>query len=251
MHFNSGADGRCDHGLEPLEANLIALAKATAARGAAAGFAQDPDADRLAIVDDRGRYIGEECTLVIAARRLLDVRGGGPVVVNLSTSRMIDDLCAVRPGAGVHRTAVGEANVAAAMKRLGSFVGGEGNGGVIVPEVCWARDSHVAMGLALDTLAAEKRPLSAIVDGLPRYAMVKRKLDLPVRDAVAAMIERVAARFAAQRVDRTDGVRVDFADGWVHLRGSNTEPIVRLIAEAKTVERANALLEDVTRAAGM
>jgi phosphomannomutase len=128
IHLNGEPHGRFAHTPEPVEGNLGHLARRTAEEGADLGFGQDPDADRLAVIDEQGRFIGEEYTLVLAARRLLDVHGGGPIVVNLSTSRMIDDLAAAEPGASVHRTRVGEANVAQGMQRAGALVGGEGNG---------------------------------------------------------------------------------------------------------------------------
>ena len=200
------------------------------------------------------RYVGEECTLVLAARCLLDRHGGAPIVVNLSTSRMIDDLAERYDGAVVIRTPVGEANVAAGMQRCNALVGGEGNGGVIFPPVCRTRDSLTAMALVLDLVAAEGRPLSSIVDDLPAYVMIKHRFDLDAGangEAAASAAKRVAERFANEDLDTTDGIRVDVADGWVHLRPSNTEPIMRLIAEARTQSRAWELLDEVAVAAGL
>lgn len=251
--------GRFARTPEPTEGNLgdliaaMRYARSTGER-VTCGFAQDPDADRLAIVDERGEYIGEEYTLVLAAKRRLDQRGGGTLAANLSTSRMIDDLAARYPGSKVLRTAVGEANVVAAMKPAGALIGGEGNGGVIVPEVCWVRDSLSSMALVLDLLAADGRDLSAVVAELPHYHMIKHKFDLASvggAAAVAPALERVMTAFRDQRVDSSDGVRIDFADGWVHLRPSNTEPIVRLIAEATSSDRAWALIDEVGAAAGL
>ena len=259
-HLNGEPSGRFAHTPEPIESNLGDLVSAVLAAkpGVACGFAQDPDADRLAIVDERGTYIGEEYTLVLAAKRLLDRLNGRTngvtLAANLSTSRMLDDLAARYDGVRVLRTAVGEANVAAAMRGHSALVGGEGNGGVIVPAVCWVRDSLSAMALTLDLLAAEERPLSQVVAALPRYEMIKHKIELGAmggQQAVAPALERVAKAFADQRLDATDGVRVDFADGWVHLRPSNTEPIVRLIAEAPGRERAWEIIDEVAVAAGL
>ena len=255
VHVNGEPTGRFSRAPEPLERNLVDLAAAVPVAGADCGFAQDPDADRLAVIDERGRYIGEEYTLVLAARRLLDLGGGGVVIAtNLSTSRMIDDLAARYPGTSVVRTAVGEANVAAAMREAGAPIGGEGNGGVILPAVGWVRDSLAAMALVLSLLAAEEepRPLGAMVDEMPRYCMIKSTVDVPGADdpaALASMMDAVAARFSAgaARIDRTDGVRVDLAGGWVHLRASNTEPIVRIIAEADDPAEAEALIEKIRR----
>jgi phosphomannomutase len=253
-HIHGEPTGIFGHVPEPIEANLGDLVAAVRAHpGVACGFAQDPDADRLAIVDERGRYIGEEYTLVLAALRMLQRRGGGTLATNLSTSRMIDDVAA-RFGASVLRTAVGEANVVAALKPAGGILGGEGNGGVIVPEVCWVRDSLSAMALTLDLLAADGRTLSAIIEELPRYAMVKTKLDLGAIGGLAAVapaLERTRQAFRNERMNDADGVRIDFADGWVHLRASNTEPIVRIIAEGPSRERAEELVRACAAAAGL
>jgi phosphomannomutase len=254
-HIYGEMTGIFGHTPEPTAENLGELAaKVRGTAGAACGFAQDPDADRLAIVDENGRYIGEEYTLVLAAQRMLELRGPFALAANLSTSRMIDDIAAKFPGAVVHRTAVGEANVVSALKPAKGLLGGEGNGGVIVPEVCWVRDSLSAMALVLDLIASRGEPLSKIVDGLPRYAIVKTKLDLASIGGLAAVapaLAKLKTAFAKERVSDVDGVRVDFADGWVHVRASNTEPIARIIAEAPTRERAEALVQAAATAAGL
>jgi phosphomannomutase len=254
-HLFGEQTGVFGHTPEPLVDNLVDLARTTGSTpGSACGFAQDPDADRLAIVDETGRFIGEECTLVLAALRMLQRTGGGALAANLSTSRMIDDVAARFPGSRVVRTAVGEANVVAGLRSNGGIFGGEGNGGVILPGVCWVRDSLSAMALVLELLAYEGKPLSAIVASLPRYAMIKRKMELASvggMAAVAPALAKVKAAFASERISDVDGVRVDFADGWVHLRASNTEPIVRVIAEAATEARANELCDLCQRAAGV
>lgn len=255
-HIHGEPTGIFGHTPEPIESNLGDLIAATrAAAGAACGFAQDPDADRLAIVDEKGRFIGEEYTLVLAALRSLQRHGkpGATLAANLSTSRMIDDV-AKQFGATVLRTAVGEANVVAALKPANGLMGGEGNGGVIIPGICWVRDSLSAMALTLDLLASDGRPLSAIVDGLPRYAMLKTKLDLSAIGGLAVVgpaLAKTKAAFAKERISDVDGVRIDFADGWVHLRASNTEPIVRIIAEGPTKERAEALVKQCASVAGL
>ncbi len=254
VHINSEPTGMFAHTPEPLKENLVELAQVTATQQAACGFAQDPDADRLAIIDETGSYIGEEYTLVLAAKRVLDLQGGQPIAANLSTSRMIDDVAAQYPGASVLRTAVGEANVVAAMRAEGALIGGEGNGGVVFPSVCWVRDSLSAMMLVLSLLAAEKRVLSDIVSELPHYEMIKQKFDLSAvggRDAVGPMIEKVTEAFADEQINTADGIRIDFIDGWVHLRPSNTEPIVRLIAEAQTQEAAEGLINGIASLAGL
>jgi phosphomannomutase len=275
VHINGEPTGQFAHTPEPTEENLRELAARTKFEHAAVGFAQDPDADRLAIIDETGRYIGEEYTLVIAARRMLELHraqdplapgsAGGPagpkrdiiLATNLSTSRMIDDIAA-EYGAHVIRTAVGEANVVAALKSHGdrALLGGEGNGGVIFPKVCWVRDSLSAMALTLSMLAAEREPLSEIVGGLPRYVMIKHKFDLAKvggLPGIKSAMDRVTQRFGAAKISTLDGVRLDFIGeaAWVHLRPSNTEPIVRLIAEATTDSRAWELIDEVAVAAGL
>jgi phosphomannomutase len=262
IHMNGVPNGLFAHTPEPVETNLQDLARRTKAAKAACGFAQDPDADRLAIIDDGGRYIGEEYTLVLASKRVLDVAsakrtsGERIIAANLSTSRMIDDLAAQYKNVKVLRTAVGEANVVAGLKPQGkrALLGGEGNGGVILPAVCWVRDSLSAMALVLDLLAYSRLRLSAIVEQLPRYVMIKHKFELKDvggLDFVRGALERVTRTFSNEDVSTVDGVRIDVSDGWVHLRPSNTEPIVRLIAEAKTDSRAWELIDEVAVAAGL
>jgi phosphomannomutase len=167
---------------------------------------------------------------------------------------MIDDVCATFDGASVVRTAVGEANVVQGIRASGGVIGGEGNGGVIIPEVCYIRDSLSAMALVLELLATDGRPLSQIVDGLPKYAMIKRKWDLSAvggAGAVPAILDKVRNHWSDARINDADGVRVDVDDAWVHVRPSNTEPIIRLIAEAPTLERVNAIADEAGRAAGL
>ncbi|MEQ9097228.1 MAG: hypothetical protein RIE32_13315 [Phycisphaerales bacterium] len=255
--LNCSTSGVFPHTPEPTRENLSGkggLCTVVPGINADVGFAQDPDADRLAIVDEKGRYIGEEYTLVLSALALLEVEddpSDAVLVTNLSTSRMIDDL-AESFGARVERTPVGEAHVVGRMLELladekNVVLGGEGNGGVIWPEVSFVRDSVVAMGLTLALMARHGKPLSELVDGLPSYAIVKRKQDIASKDAARPAIEAVAAHFKDRgRVDLQDGVRIDLDDqkAWLSVRASNTEPIVRLIAEAPDEAAANALLDE-------
>jgi len=242
---NAEPTGRFAHPPEPTEENLVSLVAEVRRLGADLGFAQDPDADRLAIVDDGGRYIGEEYTIALAAKYVFATRPGG-AAVNLSTSRMIDDL-ARQAGAGctVHRTPVGEANVAAAMRRHDCVIGGEGNGGVIEPSVSFVRDSLVGMGLVLNLLAREGRPLSAVVDEMPRYVMLKRKFELD-RARIDEWLKRVPGIVGNGRLNDADGIRIDWPEGWAHVRASNTEPIARVFAEAADRATAEALAARVT-----
>jgi phosphomannomutase len=255
MHqIHGDPSGVFPHTPEPLAENLVGLAEATRAHGASVGFAQDPDADRLAIVDERGVFIGEEYTLALAALRAFERFGSGVAAANLSTSRLIDAVAARFPGSSVIRTAVGEANVVAALKAHDGVVGGEGNGGIILPRVGWVRDSLAGMALVLDLLAARREPLSAIVGELPRLSMVKRKHDLAAiggLGVVPEMIERLRREFAGAACNDADGIRFDLSEGWVHFRASNTEPIVRLIAEGVDDAAAAAIADRAARGAGL
>lgn len=228
------------HTPEPTRANLTELCDVVAREGADLGVALDPDADRLALVDESGRYIGEEYTLALAARHRL---GAGDVAVaNLSTSRMIDD-AAADAGATVVRTPVGEANVAQAMRDAGSVLGGEGNGGVIVPELSWVRDSLAGIVLTLEMLATRDQPLGRIVDALPAYVIEKDKRPRPDAYDPDALAKRAGESFPDAEIDTRDGIRLDWPDAWLSLRASNTEPILRLIAESPTAERSRDLLD--------
>lgn len=241
-------DGRYDHPPEPTAANLREFAAIVPAVGAAVGFAQDPDADRLAIVDERGRYIGEELTLALAASHRLRQKCG-TIVINLSTS-MTTEAIACEHGCSVERTPVGEINVVERMIAIDALLGGEGNGGVIDPRVGFVRDSFVAMAIVLDLMAATGEPLSRLVDRLPRYTMIKEQYPLPEKgtgDAtdVRALWDRIAQAHPDARVDRRDGLRLAWDNRWVHVRASNTEPIVRVIAEAQSAEEARELSRQV------
>jgi phosphomannomutase len=247
--LGSEPDGIYDHLPEPTEKNLRTFAAIVPAVGASVGFAQDPDADRLAIVDEAGRYIGEELTLALAALRRLD-QTRGPVVLNLSTSKVTEEL-ARRFGCPVLRTPVGEINVVEAMLAENAVLGGEGNGGVIDPRVGFVRDSFVGMALVLDLLATSDRPLSRWVESLPRFFMVKNQFSLgpgtTTAKEVSALWDLIAKAHPDARADRRDGLRLDWEDRWVHIRSSNTEPIVRVIAEAPESTSARVLADQIGR----
>lgn len=234
IHLNNTPNGQFPHEPEPIAKNLTELCEAVKRHKAAIGFAQDPDADRLAIVDENGTYIGEEYSLALAARLILAKKRGGVTAANLSTSRMIDDIAA-EYGGRVVRTPVGEANVVQAMIRDNATIGGEGNGGVIDTRIVPGRDSLVAMAYVLQLLANTGKTLSQIVSELPRYEIVKTKFECRREDADRA-VEALKREFASEQVDVQDGIRIDWpADRiWVHARPSNTEPIMRIIAEAPT-----------------
>jgi phosphomannomutase len=237
--INLEPDGRFPRPPEPVAENLGELERLVLGSGAAVGFAVDPDVDRLALVSEKGRAIGEDYTLALAARLVLRHRSGA-VVTNLSTSRVVDD--AVRAsGATVVRAPVGEVNVAVRMREAGAPVGGEGNGGVILSEVHLGRDAPVGAALTLQLLHEENRSLSAIVGDLPRYVIVKDKLDRPDAslESVYAALRR---EFSDATADTQDGLRLAWPDRWVHVRPSGTEPIVRVIAEAPTEREAKDLV---------
>lgn len=247
-HLGSEPTGHFWHEPEPIAANLSGLCEAVVASGADIGCAQDPDADRLALVDEQGRYIGEEYTLVLSVWRMLLDHPEIALVANLSTSRMIDDL-ADRFGATVHRSAVGEANVASMMRAEGAPIGGEGNGGVMLPAVTWIRDSLTAMVLVLDLMRREDKTLSALVDSLPSYVILKDKLPLRDRSDLDPALSRLRSGFSDARINDSDGVRIDFESGWAHVRPSNTEPIARIIVEASDEATAISLIERVRKVA--
>ena len=233
-------DGRFPRPPEPVADHLGDLEALVRRTGAAIGFATDPDVDRLALVADDGRAIGEDYTLALATLLVLRHRPG-PVVTNLSTSRIVDDMAAVY-GGRVHRAPVGEVNVALAMRAAGAVIGGEGNGGVILPGLHLGRDAPLGVALLLQLLHEEGTPLSAIVARFPRYAILKDKLDRPAGplDAVYAAL---TAAFPDAEADTQDGLRLGWADRWIHVRPSGTEPIVRVIAEAPTAAEARALVD--------
>lgn len=268
--FGDGS-GVFPHVPEPTAENLSGdggLCGAVPGLKAQVGFAQDPDADRLAIIDENGAYIGEEYTLALCAHAVLsqmEDAAGSVLVANLSTSRMVEDVAA-RFGARVERTAVGEANVVERMKSLLAggervVLGGEGNGGVIWPEVVFVRDSIGSMALVLSLMASRGKTVSELVAevdamgaGGGGYAIEKRKVGIASKADAEPAVEKIAGYWAGERVDRQDGVRVDFSGAregaWVHVRASNTEPIMRLIAEAPTAEGARAILDEAAGVIG-
>jgi phosphomannomutase len=229
VHLNGVPDGQFAHEPEPTEKNLVGLADEVRRQHAAVGFAQDPDGDRLAIVDENGKYIGEEYSLVLCAKWILSKRPG-VAVANLSSSRMLDDVAA-EYGSRVIRTPVGEANVVQAMIANHAVIGGEGNGGVIDPRIVSGRDSLVGMAYVLQLMAATGLSVSQIVNQVPHYVIVKTKFECRREDAQRA-VEALKKHFAKERVDTQDGIRIDWPKTWVHARSSNTEPIMRVIAEA-------------------
>ncbi len=237
--MNMEPDGRFPREPEPIPANLRDFERFVADSGADIGFAVDPDVDRLALVSDEGRAVGEDYTLALAARLVLRHRKG-PIVTNLSTSLLVDDV-AREAGVEAVRAPVGEVNVAVRMRELGAPIGGEGNGGVILPEVHLGRDAPIGAALLLQLLVEEGRPLSAIVADLPRYVIVKDKLDRP-NASLDTVYAALRTAFPDATVDTQDGLRLSWSDRWVHVRPSGTEPIVRVIAEGPDENAAKELV---------
>jgi phosphomannomutase len=232
-------DGNFTRELEPLPEHLGALARTVRDSGADFGIALDPDADRAALVDAAGEPLGEEFTLALAARVVL-ARHKGPVVTNLSTSSMIAAVCA-RAGVPLVRTPVGEAHVVAALRAHGAVVGGEGNGGVILPAAHYGRDGLVAAALICQAMAGGAT-LRALAGELPRLHMIKAKLPRSAEPWEKTAV-RLGERFADYQVETTDGLRFERGEEWLHVRPSGTEPVVRVIAESPEEPRTRELVE--------
>jgi phosphomannomutase len=244
---NCEMTGIFPRGPEPVAKNLSILATTVLRQKADVGFAQDPDADRLAVVSDKGIPIGEEYTIVLVAEHLLS-RRAGRVVINLSTTKAVDDI-AQSHGAPVARTRVGEINVVEEMMRHGALIGGEGNGGVISPEVHLGRDSLVGIAYVLEMMAARNKSVSQLVSELPAYSMIKDSISLSGTGIDNSILPRIKQDFTGQKISSVDGLRIEFIDhplfkgGWVHLRPSNTEPIFRIIAEGQDEKQARSIID--------
>lgn len=248
--LNCEPTGLFAHVAEPLPENLADTIQHVAETGADLGIVVDPDADRLALIEDGGRYLSEELTQVLAADFIWRFRPG-PFATNLSSSRAIEDV-AKRYGVEVYRSAVGEINVVKKMQEVGAVIGGEGNGGVILPDIHYGRDALVGTALILQHLANEGATLSQLREALPTYKISKNKLPLSESDP-DTVLRAVAEQHAGERISTVDGVKIDFPEGWVHLRKSNTEPIIRIYSEAATEEQAQELarrfMEELQQAA--
>ena len=242
--INDEPSGLFAHGPEPTAENLRGLCEIVTTEGAEIGFAQDPDADRLAIIDENGNYIGEEYSLALAAKYIFSKKTG-KAATNLSTSRMIDDV-AEKVGGQVIRTAVGEANVAAAMLEHDCIIGGEGSGGVIDLRVGPVRDSLVGIALVLQLMAETGKTVSQLVGEIGGYYMSKDKFAADKSHA-KQILNSAKRTFADAKLDTTDGCRFDFDDGWLHLRASNTEPVMRVIVEAQDRRTAQKYVDAVLK----
>jgi phosphomannomutase len=243
IELNCTPDGRFPHNPEPLPQHLTEISNLLRDGKADVGFVVDPDVDRLAIICENGDMFGEEYTLVSVADYVLSHTVGN-TVSNLSSSRALRDITRAH-GGEYSAAAVGEVNVVAEMKRVGAVIGGEGNGGVIYPECHYGRDALVGVALFLSMLAHTDRRVSEIRKTLPEYSISKNRIDLTPDTDVDAILARVKELYRNEQVDDRDGVKIDFAEGWVHLRKSNTEPIIRVYSEAATMDEANQLAQRV------
>ena len=240
--INVTPDGSFPRPAEPLAENLGDLCAAVKAERADAGFAQDMDADRLAIVSEQGIAIGEEYTLLLAALYVLR-QTPGPLVANLSGTATLEEV-ARRFGCSLSLSKIGEVNVTEEMLKQNAVIGGEGNGGVIYPRINFARDSLVGMALILHLLAETGETISELVSSLPRFTMIKEKMVCP-SDKISAVLKMIRNEYSAYPMDLRDGVKVSLPAGWFLVRGSNTEPIVRVIAEAETEAEAKEIFTKV------
>ncbi|MBL4888805.1 MAG: phosphoglucosamine mutase [Candidatus Lindowbacteria bacterium] len=241
VSINTEFDAGFPHPPEPKPENLKDLIKLAGESGADIGFAQDPDADRLACIADKGIPLSEEYTFVLATEHVLSHKPGRAVVGNLSGSRMLEDV-AKKYGSDCYRTIIGEINVSKKLREVKGAIGGEGNGGVMIPEIHEGRDSFTGMALLLEMMAERNEPISAIVDSIPKYSMLKFQQEIEperIADSVGAF---ESAFDNDAEIDRQDGLKLSWPDRWIHVRGSNTEPIIRVMLEAPTPADAEELM---------
>jgi phosphomannomutase len=234
-------NGHFPHNPEPLKEHLTDLSKAVVKERADFGIVVDPDVDRLAFMDEKGEMFGEEYTLVACADYVLS-KTSGNTVSNMSSTRALKDITE-RHGGHYEASAVGEVNVVELMKKNKAIIGGEGNGGIIYPELHYGRDALVGVALFLSLLAEKNMKVSALRASYPNYFMSKKKIELTPNLDVDAILSNIASQFTNEKVTTTDGVKIDFSDSWVHLRKSNTEPIIRIYTEAPTQNEADNLAD--------
>ena len=243
IELNCEPTGHFAHNPEPLPQNLTEISNLMREGKADVGFVVDPDVDRLAIICENGDMFGEEYTLVSVADYVLS-KTPGNTVSNMSSTRALSDVT-VKHGGSYSASAVGEVNVTTEMKRTNAVIGGEGNGGVIYPASHYGRDALVGIALFLSSLAQKGCKVSELRATFPEYCISKNRIDLTPEIDVDKVLEAVKEKYAGERINDKDGVKIDFADGWVHLRKSNTEPIIRVYSEAATMEEADALAKKV------
>ncbi len=236
-------NGEFPHNPEPLKEHLGDLMHEVVSQGADFGIVVDPDVDRLAFVDEKGEMFGEEYTLVAVADYVLTHRPGN-TVSNMSSSRALRDITNKHKGSYT-ASAVGEVNVVQMMKDTDAVIGGEGNGGIIYPELHYGRDSLVGVALFLSHLAEQKMTVSALRASYPSYYMSKQKISLTPQIDVDVILEKIKDRYKSQQINTIDGVKIDFESNWVHLRKSNTEPIIRIYTEAASQIKADELANDI------
>ena len=247
VELNCDPTGHFAHNPEPIPANLTDISRVVRENGCDLGVVVDPDVDRLALVCETGEMFGEEYTLVSVADYVLQHTPGN-TVSNLSSSRALRDVTHRYAGCEYNAAAVGEVNVTTLMRQTGAVIGGEGNGGVIYPELHYGRDALVGVALFLTLLAKKGMKASELRKTYPEYIISKNRIDLTAGMDVDGLLKRLADKYNATpgcKVTTIDGVKIDFEDGWVHLRKSNTEPIIRIYSEANTETRANELAEQV------
>lgn len=243
LQLNCEATGHFAHTPEPIPENLVETANAIKNNKVDVGFVVDPDVDRLAIINEDGTMFGEEYTLVSVADYVLQHTKGN-TVSNLSSTRALSDVTK-KYGCEYNAAAVGEVNVVTKMKETKAVIGGEGNGGVIYPEIHYGRDALVGIALFLSLLAKSGKKTSELRKSFPEYVISKNKIELTPDTNVDAILANVAQIYKNEKVNTIDGVKIDFADGWVHLRKSNTEPIIRIYAESSSLEAANGLAQQI------
>ena len=243
IELNCEPTGHFAHNPEPLPQNLTEISDLMREGKADVGFVVDPDVDRLAIICENGDMFGEEYTLVSVADYVLS-KTPGNTVSNMSSTRALSDVT-VKHGGSYSASAVGEVNVTTEMKRTNAVIGGEGNGGVIYPASHYGRDALVGIALFLSSLAQKGCKVSELRATFPEYCISKNRIDLTPEINVDKVLEAVKEKYAGERINDKDGVKIDFADGWVHLRKSNTEPIIRVYSEAATMEEADVLAKKV------
>lgn len=245
FELNCEANGKFAHNPEPIPQNLTDISDLVKNTGADVGFVVDPDVDRLAIVMENGEMFVEEYTLVAVADYVLR-HTPGATVSNLSSSRALEDISS-KHGCGYTASAVGEVNVVKKMKETNAIIGGEGNGGVIYPELHYGRDALVGVALFLTLLAKEKKKVSELKKTYPSYYIVKNKVELTPDIDIDKLLLKVKEKFRDEKITDIDGVKIDFPEGWVHLRKSNTEPIIRIYSEAESPEKAEELASRIMR----
>ena len=245
IKVNCEPNGRFPHNPEPLPEHLTELSAAVVKENADLGIAVDPDVDRLALISEDGNTFGEEYTLVAVADYVLSSTKG-PTVSNLSSTRALRDITE-EAGEKYYSSAVGEVNVVAEMKRVGAVIGGEGNGGVIVPDLHYGRDALIGIALFLSHLARERVTMTELKKKYPAYFMSKKRVEIPADANIDKIFEDIRTIYSGSKIDSTDGVKIDFEEEkmWVHLRRSNTEPIVRVYSEALTEQKADDIAQKI------